>query len=133
VGVVLAGGGEGSGEGAVADGVNDVVVGDSVPLEDRLPVDGLGGPVGVLGTAASGQDGTLERDPGCQGDWGGDETSVGGDDVAGPEARAAVEGVDLWEAGGSDRQFNARFSDVDAGPDQGVVGPEGGDCYGWVA
>jgi hypothetical protein len=127
MGVALAGGGEGGGEGAVADGVDDIVIRDSVPPEDRFPVDGLGGLVGVLGAAASGQDGALERDPGCQGDWGGDEALVGGDDVMGPEARAAVKGVNLREAGGGDCQFNTWFSDVDVGPDQGVVRPGGGD------
>jgi hypothetical protein len=54
--------------------------------------------------------------------------SVGGDDVSIPEAGAAIKGVNRREAGGSKCKLNARLGNVNVGPDQGVVRPEGGDC-----
>jgi hypothetical protein len=50
-------------ESAVVDSVDDVIIGDSVSAEGGLPVDSLGGPVGVPGLTPGSEDKLLEGDP----------------------------------------------------------------------
>jgi hypothetical protein len=69
--MVWAGGVKGGGEGAVVDGVNDVIIRDGITTKGSFPVDSLGGLVGVPGSAASDEDEFLESNPCCQGDGGG--------------------------------------------------------------
>jgi hypothetical protein len=62
-GMAWAGGVERGREGAVVDSVNDVIIRDSITTEGGLPVDGLGGLVGVPGLTASSKNKPFEGDP----------------------------------------------------------------------
>jgi hypothetical protein len=54
---------EGGGEGAVVDSVDDIILGDGITVEGGLPVDSLGGLVGVSGLTTGSKNKLFEGDP----------------------------------------------------------------------